>query len=250
VTASVTAPALRPLFDTANEYRRQCEHFESALDEMLTDLDHLRGELEWKAAALCEAEAELAEQRRENQRLLAAWEERAGAFLPTASETKHDSAPWSELQLELAELRRQLFETRDGLAADISRSEVERAELTAKSERKIDELQQERAALETELAVARSRAAELHESLAQHEQERVAEREQTTAEIRHLRTLIEQQNSWLKDNLGRNVSEAHPAVPSTAGDDSKAKPAGDPVVSSVMAQFAKLQKDVAQRRKK
>jgi chromosome segregation ATPase len=242
-------PAFRPLLDTAHEYRRQCDQFEQAMEELLSDLDLLRGELEWKAATLVETERELAEQRRENQRLIASLEERvlARPTLASVPAAANDSVPWSEMQLDIAELRRQLLETRDSLTAELSRTESERVAAVAKSQQKLDELQQERAALETELAVARSRTAELHATLAQQEQERAAERERTNDELRQLRLVVEQQTAWLKGQA--NVPH-HERPAATTTDESTPKPAADPVVNSVMAQFAKLQKDVAQRRKK
>jgi hypothetical protein len=70
-------------------------------------------------------------------------------------------------------------------------------------------------------------------------------------EIQSLRQLVERQaemlNTLAREGLSGGPSDhAEPVVPRS---DSSA-PAADPVVSSVMAQFAELQKDLAKRRKR
>lgn len=145
---------------------------------------------------------------------------------------------------------------------------------------------QEKAELENELELVRTRAAELHETVAEQKNQLREERSITATELKELRRLVEQQADLLAQREPHeNVRDSIPAprisisarppapqisntvpasaIANSAGANSAANGAGapssvaaneaepvDPVVDSVMAQFAKLQKDVAQRRKK
>jgi hypothetical protein len=125
-------------------------------------------------------------------------------------------------------------------------------------------MEKERAELEAELELVRTRAQELQETVAQQKRELADSRDELQAEMKLLRQLVEQQSDLMASGgsgeerresitLTHPNSRTGPAVtlvrPSPAHVDEA--PAGaDPVVSSVMAQFARLQKDVAQRRQK
>jgi chromosome segregation ATPase len=106
-------------------------------------------------------------------------------------------------------------------------------------------VQRERIELESELELVRTRATELQEVVNQQRRELVEQRADVTTELRLLRELVEH-------GPARAVEAYEPdedaVVASSRGEALEAAP--DPVVSSVMAQFARLQKDVAQRRKK
>lgn len=122
------------------------------------------------------------------------------------------------------------------------------------------EMERERLELESELDLVRARSAELQETVLQQKRELAEQRTDLSEELRELRRLAEAQSELLAQ---REYSAAAPREeqrpsristplaptlpPATVSEDS---PPADPVVSSVMAQFAKLQKDVAQRRKK
>jgi hypothetical protein len=125
----------------------------------------------------------------------------------------------------------------------------------------LDALRQERLELETELELVRARSAELQETVAHQKRELAAQRLEVNEELKELRTLIAEQGELFAHH---EPAAAEPAVyhepaaekhssPAASGPvadhDPPAKPA-DPVVNSVMAQFAKLQRDIAQRRKK
>jgi len=110
-------------------------------------------------------------------------------------------------------------------------------------------LEQERAALLAELEQVRSRAAELHESLLQQQNERAEQNSRLLEELQQLRLLVERQSAMYETMPhAAGAPEAPAAEVELRGSDSA--PAADPVVSSVMAQFAQLQKDVSRRRKR
>jgi hypothetical protein len=80
----------------------------------------------------------------------------------------------------------------------------------------------------------------------QQRRELVEQRADVTTELRLLRELVEQRQAQTAEEF---EPEEEALVGAAARGEAVAS-APDPVVSSVMAQFARLQKDVAQRRKK
>ena len=156
-------------------------------------------------------------------------------------------------QVQLASAREEILELREKIE--------QRREL---GEGDIDE-QRERVALETELEMVRRRAAELSETLAEQKDQMTHQQAMWSAELNHLRHLMDAHNgAWI------NQAANHPPATEQAAQDTtptqtstqpppeqpastaSAPPAagGDPVVNSIMQQFAKLQQDVAQRRKR
>ncbi len=109
-------------------------------------------------------------------------------------------------------------------------------------------MSQEREALEAELELVRSQAAELHETVRQQQHEMVTQKSELGGELQQLRRLVEKQADLIAD---RAVQTGRESVTQTvaAAPGNMSLP-NDPVVNSVMAQFAKLQKDVAQRRRR
>jgi hypothetical protein len=97
-----------------------------------------------------------------------------------------------------------------------------------------------------ELELVRGHAAELQETVAEQKREMSEQRQAMGEQLQQLRFLLEQQAV-----APASVQpEAAPQVPAPTPPARESKQeAADPVVSSVMAQFAKLQQDVAQRRK-
>jgi DNA repair exonuclease SbcCD ATPase subunit len=169
------------------------------------------------------------------------------------------------LMSELGDLRRQsgetlaqLGEARTQLAAAIERATAARADAPAvvaggegqvpdaDTLARVSALERERIELESELELVRTRAAELQEVVNSQRREIVEQRADVTTELRLLRELVEQrpqpEPAYEADDDAALVGASHSA------DSGGSAP--DPVVSSVMAQFARLQKDVAQRRKK
>ena len=126
----------------------------------------------------------------------------------------------------------------------------------------LDALRQERLELETELELVRARSAELQETVSRQKRELAAQRAEVNEELKELRTLIAEQGELFAHHepgaaepavrhepAAENHSSPAASGPVAAHEQPAAKPA-DPVVNSVMAQFAKLQRDIAQRRKK
>jgi chromosome segregation ATPase len=170
---------------------------------------------------------------------------------------------------ELAELKRNLEQTRTELSGAIDRAATSRGDLAAVSASGSPEtserflaMEKERAELEAELELVRTRAQELQETVAQQKRELADSRDELQAEMKLLRQLVEQQSDLLAaggEERRESLTMAHPLArtgpavtlvrPQPAHVDEPAS-GSDPVVSSVMAQFARLQKDVAQRRQK
>jgi hypothetical protein len=155
-------------------------------------------------------------------------------------------------QADLSHARAEILELRDRIA---ELHDAGRADLTA---------EQERIALETELEMVRRRAAELSESLAEQKDQWTQQQTMLSLELRNLRQLLD---SYLATATLAPATYApaqhHPpqqtsapaAVAATAerhaaDAPAAAAPPANPVVDSIMEQFSKLQKDVAQRRKR
>jgi chromosome segregation ATPase len=166
---------------------------------------------------------------------------------------------------ELAELRRHVLETRSELSGAIDRAAAARNDapstmtVSAEGGERYLAAEKERAELEAELELVRTRAQELQETVVQQKRELTQQRDDLQSEMKLLRQLIEQQSDLMaaggdsrRDSVSLTMTQPRPNVtlvrpPANSEDEA---PAADPVVSSVMAQFARLQKDVANRRQK
>ena len=104
--------------------------------------------------------------------------------------------------------------------------------------------------------MVRARSAELQETVARQKRELSEQRLEVSDELKELRSLMEEQAHLFAQH--DSSSSAEPAagaersvrLSSHAAHEEQPSKAPDPVVNSVMAQFAKLQRDIAQRRKK
>jgi hypothetical protein len=155
----------------------------------------------------------------------------------------------AEVEQERAENRRLKEQFEKSLSLRLAASPV-----TESGEpRRPSDLELERAALVVELEQVRARAAELHETLLEQQQEHAEQNTLLAGEIQSLRQWIER-NTELRDTAPRDAAprEIPVELPENDAVSAGAAPAsgGDPVVSSVMAQFAQLQRDVAKRRKR
>jgi chromosome segregation ATPase len=164
----------------------------------------------------------------------------------------------SPLLSVLDELRHEVHDTRSELAGAIQQAAGSHGEhppgeaLSAESTEHIVALERQRAELESELELVRTRSAELQETVNQQRRALADQRDELTAELRLLRELVEQRAEL---HAAQPANEPvvptiaiRPPTPAAAAAESQAP--ADPVVNSVMAQFARLQKDVAQRRQK
>jgi small-conductance mechanosensitive channel len=130
-----------------------------------------------------------------------------------------------------------------------------------------NDLERERAELETELEAVRQRCEELSETVAEQKRQLTDERAEWTAEFRQLRKILDKQSQLLAQRMEpvpgvptttTTVNFPHMAAastaPATAGVAVASAPAAqnagtiDPVLGSVMNQFQMLQKDAARRR--
>ena len=108
--------------------------------------------------------------------------------------------------------------------------------------RQLAVLERERSELESELELVRTRATELQEVVNQQRRELAEQRTEITNELRLLREMAAQ---WPHATEPFEPQEEADLVgASSSGESMGAVP--DPVVSSVMAQFARLQKDAGQ----
>ena len=325
-TADLALP-LRPLAETAVQFRQECSALDQLVEELYRDVERLREELCRKAdeiedgrRKLAERGRQLAEQRKEGGQLLNLLQQQETRSTESLTEIKslreqlareRDEAQKREetrtasleqklrslegerdqlrhelnvlqatsaasggsgggeslapLMAELGDLRRQLGETQGQLADARTQlgGAIERAtaaitqapapvagdgQPVAESLARLAEAGCERAELESELELVRTRATELQEIVNQQRRELAEQRADVTTELRLLRELVEQ-----RSDLAGAIHESNcesMLVGASARADEPAGSAPDPVVSSVMAQFARLQKDVAQRRKK
>jgi chromosome segregation ATPase len=150
----------------------------------------------------------------------------------------------ADAEAELSDTRRQLQEARhqldqQSLAVDVAQADRVPPEV-------VNELREERDALEAELELVRSQAAELNETISEQQRQLDTQKTEITGEVSQLRRLFEQQAQLMTE---RTIARETVAVGAPAPRATETA-AEDPVVTSVMAQFAKLQRDVAQRRRR
>lgn len=227
-----TSAPWQPIGEIIADFRTECADFNQLvqglfdqLDQMQRELDHRMRDLEREREKVAERERQLSDQRQETNRF--------------AHQFEHQEAKLSEALTELEALKALICEQRS-----------HRPEPSADPD--IRELQQERHALETELELVRGRAAELYDALVQQKRALDDYRQETSGELKQLRRIVEKQAELLAEgSTGGATSAAHRESGNTEEDDEPAvhEAPADPVVSSVMAQFAKLQKEVAERRK-
>ncbi|MHB8970476.1 MAG: hypothetical protein ACYC3X_12450 [Pirellulaceae bacterium] len=166
------------------------------------------------------------------------WQERA-------SRCEEQLPRIADLEQELARTRQQLAQAQDQpRQADNAERDVQN-EITDAAALAV--LTHEREALEAELELVRSHAAELNETVTQQQREIAAQKTELGSELQQLRKLVEKQADLIAD---RAVSSDRQTAQPTQSPAAVLTQPSDPVVNSVMAQFAKLQKDVAQRRRR
>jgi methyl-accepting chemotaxis protein len=219
------------------QFRAEAQHLVSERDTIRTDRDAIAAE---RDALRAERDALQAER-------LALGAERDGLVtqcdrLRIEVEGLRSQAPqWSQLVAEMERFGNNLEQQRAVVGGAPE----------AKDDDRVSILQQERAALTAELEQVRARYADLHEELLTRQTEHREQNAQLVDEVQLLRQFVERQAEILEalphaGGLGESIaSEAHDVQPA-----STSAPAADPVVSSVMAQFAQLQRDVAKRRKR
>jgi hypothetical protein len=267
--------------DSAREVQAELQDWEALLEQQFGELAFFQAELERQAEATDALQAQLAEGQRQLD------EERAATGRLTHQLDQQD-ARLTEALAALAHLTAETRTEREaaGQREDALRKEFENRELAWKTERdelraqlaaavctlpppaaaapvfdddarrQLAELQEERAVLEAELTLMRSRAADLQEQAAEHKRQLAERQSELTAELKQLREALIAK-PW--DNAPgvpvagppaeSSLAITQPPPPVVSAAPGEKEKAADPLVNSVMAQFARLQKDVAQRRK-
>ncbi|UUO05675.1 hypothetical protein M4951_20150 [Blastopirellula sp. J2-11] len=106
--------------------------------------------------------------------------------------------------------------------------------------------------LEDELARVRNRAAELTATVDRQQREIAAERAEWSTELKSMRTMLERQSGAIATRpvaADQSLSSTSVGTNTVVRESAQSRPLGaDNVVDSVMAQFAKLQRDISRRR--
>jgi len=164
----------------------------------------------------------------------------AGEFAEIKADVQRERQDLNELHAkiegQLAQFSNSTAELSEALAHPVSDSQI--AEILEHTRQQQAEWNQQRAALERELDIMRRRAAEQAESL--NEQKRLAGQQQAelAGELKRMRSMMETLASQVR------------GAPAGPGDSSKPPSDDSSVLSSVLAQFEMLQRDIAFRRNK
>lgn len=209
----------------------------SRLESMSNELQSVRGELaEQKAGSPGDAgDAHL-------QGVVQKLEEQRDDLKQRLDVCREELARRNDATEQLAKTQTQLAAAREEILQ--LREKIEQARDAGQSD---SEAHREQVALETELEMVRRRAAELSETLAEQKDQMTQQQAMWAAELNHLRSLMDAHNGAWIDHASAQQSTGAGRGNRTA---SSAAGGGNAVVDSVMQQFAKLQKDVAQRRKR
>ncbi len=246
LSAPVAGP-LRAIQDTLATFQSDCAGLDRLVEDLFEELHRLRCELSNKAKLL------------NSQRQLL--QEREALLLNQQAENEQISARLMRQETQMAETLARLGEiherllnapqeprNREGDSASAAGEQT--ARLLAELEQaraavsRLGEVEEDRAALEAELQNVRQRAAELAEVVEAQRGEMQTERSRLSEDLKQVRRMLEGQSSGMM----RPPAPAAPAAQEPAADASEERP--DAVLDSVMAQFAKLQHDVAERRRK
>ncbi len=216
MTAFDVSPIFRPVLDSAAEYRREWGTIEASIEELIDDVELLQLKLEEKSLALTESQQQLADER-------------------------------EQLNLERTENRRllQLLEQQD---ARLSETLTELRRLSCEQHQLQEALVM---AAESSLVVSE----DVRESQSHALSTSSAAAAELASELKEVRKLLEEQAARHNDVPAvivpsPNASQSMPAANAPAAAAAEESANNNPVVNSVMAQFAKLQKDVAQRKKR
>ena len=199
-TPKLNAHALTTIL---SDIKEECSGLDCFVEELLTQFDVLRGDIDRKSKQL--------------------------------DSERDDFAKAHELLLKQHEELAELME--HGGDVDVAR---------------LSEFWQQRAELEEELRLARRRAAEMSNTLSKQQREIAEERADWSRELTEMRQMLERQPHMLADGHQASTksfvpefSETPPTVQTRQSHGSN-----NSVINSVMAQFAKLQKDAVARRRK
>jgi DNA repair exonuclease SbcCD ATPase subunit len=252
------------LAETTAAIREECGNFHNLAGELYADIERLGDELLHKAdeieivrKQLEDRERELAEERQQSSELGELLEAQQALVEKVVTELQAFRRQSTE---ELGEVRRQLTATQSQLgdartqlheaiarAADAaSQAAIAKSgppPVTDETRARLSKLEHERRDLEEENKLLRARATALQETVSEQRRDLAEQQTEISAELKQLRELLAER--------GHDFPHVdHETIAQVAAAHDESPTGRDPVVSSVMAQFARLQKDVAQRRKK
>jgi chromosome segregation ATPase len=246
----------RQLADQRKETTRLCQQLEqqeTQLTATLAELRELRAELSSRSAATPATGGETDSLRQQiaelqvERAVLAERLESAGRMAPGEFASAAGSASLS------AEALTGLAEQFAGQFAEL-KQHMQSPPADSPHNGELEALRKDRLELEAELELVRARSAELQETVARQKRELAEQRAEVSDELKVLRSLIEDQAQLFAQHESSPVesaAEERPVrVPAPHAHESQPAKSPDPVVNNVMAQFAKLQRDIAQRRKK
>jgi chromosome segregation ATPase len=249
-TQTQLGAATSQLADAIHQSAASMPQQSDPLPRLLAELGEMRLQLTETQQQVGDAKSQLAD----------AIQHSSGSVAPTPDPLPTVLAELGEMRQQLGATQTQLADARTELSTAIERAAaaaagapppviVQNGDPSADEETRsrLSGLERERVELESELELVRTRATELQEVVNQQRRELVEQRADITTELRLLRELVEQRKARSAETFEPDEDAA------LVGASSRGEPLGsapDPVVSSVMAQFARLQKDVAQRRKK
>jgi DNA repair exonuclease SbcCD ATPase subunit len=169
------------------------------------------------------------------QTQMSRWAEAAGELTKVQEALVQQAKQWSGAQAPAAQP-----DSPPDLQEQIQRQQKELAAL-----------EQERAMLERELEIVRTRAAELSEAQAQQGRQMSEERERWSEDLKRMRRVLE---TVAERQLAQSAPETRAAkaavpLPAAAEKPTPRQDRGDPVLDSVITQFEMLQRDLARRRK-
>lgn len=281
--SSGNTDTLTPLMSEFGDLRRQLGETQAQLGEARTQLfdaiQHSAAPAAQASDPLPTLMAELTEMRRQisdaQTQLKETPKQLASELQRNVAATMPGVDPLPKLLAEISEMRKQLTDaqthvhktqeelgsTRTELAAAIEKAATtmsssapvvvhhEGGAAAGDAPRKLAVMERERNELESELELVRARATELQEVVNQQRRELEEQRTEITNELRQLREMATKWPRATEPFQQQHPEDAEELVAATSSSESMGA-VPDPVVSSVMAQFARLQKDVAQRRKK
>jgi chromosome segregation ATPase len=222
-------------------FRAEFVGFEHDIAHVLDDLEALRGQLDTRTR-------EIEQQKRRFAEREAVFEQQRSDSGRLSLQLEHREAELASARQELATAKQELTIARQELAESQQAAQA-RVVAPGSEDARLVELQAELEQALLELELVRGHAAELQETVSEQKQELSQQRSSMGDELKELRRLVEQQADLLSAQPHDVAASALAAPAPVAKDAAAAGPAADPVVSSVMAQFAKLQQDVTQRRK-
>ena len=163
---------------------------------------------------------------------------------------RHQTLQELEAQRQTAdELRTALEATQEGITEELEKRLTAINQELSQTRGTLDErnetlhgLEQERAALETELEMVRTRAAELTETLDKERRQMAEDRAEWSGELKQLRRLLERQARLAATPLANADAQATHEVADLepVSNGSKGPRRDDPVVGSVLAQFDRI----------